>query len=218
MVDLAGSETVRGLSSDASTVAVTNACSYLPFTRHYVLFLDNCFLFFYKVRKTGASGQTLEEAKMINKSLSALGNVINALTDRFKNVASLYISLGIKSLMSSVSIFATVLLLYQRCPQQKRGARALPGFKAHPSATGKSWRQRSHIPYHSLLSKQVLGGDSGVDEMCEYTLFLAHMYPMPAGCTSPPFSAPTPWRRSLLCGLAIGRRRSRTRFIFLSQI
>lgn len=33
------------------------------------------------VRKTGASGQQLEEAKMINKSLSALGNVINALTD-----------------------------------------------------------------------------------------------------------------------------------------
>ena len=31
--------------------------------------------------KTGASGQQLEEAKMINKSLSALGNVINALTD-----------------------------------------------------------------------------------------------------------------------------------------
>jgi kinesin family member 5 len=34
-----------------------------------------------KVGKTGASGQTLEEAKQINKSLSALGNVINALTD-----------------------------------------------------------------------------------------------------------------------------------------
>ena len=32
------------------------------------------------VRKTGAKGQQLEEAKMINKSLSALGNVINALT------------------------------------------------------------------------------------------------------------------------------------------
>jgi len=28
-----------------------------------------------KVGKTNASGQTLEEAKMINKSLSALGNV-----------------------------------------------------------------------------------------------------------------------------------------------
>lgn len=34
-----------------------------------------------KVGKTNASGQTLEEAKMINKSLSALGNVINALTE-----------------------------------------------------------------------------------------------------------------------------------------
>ena len=33
-----------------------------------------------KVEKTGASGQLLEEAKTINKSLSALGNVINALT------------------------------------------------------------------------------------------------------------------------------------------
>ena len=34
-----------------------------------------------KVGKTGAKGQTLEEAKKINKSLSALGMVINALTD-----------------------------------------------------------------------------------------------------------------------------------------
>lgn len=34
-----------------------------------------------QVAKTHASGVTLEEAKMINKSLSALGLVINALTD-----------------------------------------------------------------------------------------------------------------------------------------
>lgn len=34
-----------------------------------------------KIGKTGASGQTLEEAKKINKSLSTLGMVINALTD-----------------------------------------------------------------------------------------------------------------------------------------
>ena len=34
-----------------------------------------------KISKTGAVGQTLEEAKMINKSLTALGQVINALTD-----------------------------------------------------------------------------------------------------------------------------------------
>ncbi|KAL0483681.1 kinesin heavy chain [Acrasis kona] len=34
-----------------------------------------------KVKKTGAAGTRLEEAKTINKSLSCLGNVINALTD-----------------------------------------------------------------------------------------------------------------------------------------
>lgn len=33
-----------------------------------------------KVEKTGAEGKVLEEAKTINKSLSALGNVISALT------------------------------------------------------------------------------------------------------------------------------------------
>ena len=35
-----------------------------------------------KVGKTGAVGQQLEEAKLINKSLSSLGQVINALTDK----------------------------------------------------------------------------------------------------------------------------------------
>jgi len=34
-----------------------------------------------KISKTGATGQTLDEAKKINKSLSALGMVINSLTD-----------------------------------------------------------------------------------------------------------------------------------------
>lgn len=34
-----------------------------------------------KISKTGAAGQTLEEAKTINKSLTTLGLVINNLTD-----------------------------------------------------------------------------------------------------------------------------------------
>ncbi|KAH8584339.1 kinesin heavy chain [Cryptosporidium sp. chipmunk genotype I] len=38
-----------------------------------------------KISKTGAEGLTLDEAKTINKSLSCLGNVINALTDNTKN-------------------------------------------------------------------------------------------------------------------------------------
>lgn len=40
-----------------------------------------------KVGKTGAEGKVLDEAKQINKSLLALGNVINALTeDKVKHV------------------------------------------------------------------------------------------------------------------------------------
>ena len=35
-----------------------------------------------KISKTGASGETLEEAKAINKSLTCLGSVILALTDK----------------------------------------------------------------------------------------------------------------------------------------
>ena len=34
-----------------------------------------------KLAKTGATGQTMEEGKKINLSLTTLGNVINALTD-----------------------------------------------------------------------------------------------------------------------------------------
>ena len=40
-----------------------------------------------KVAKTGASGQTLEEAKKINQSLSALGNVMNSLSSGKGHVA-----------------------------------------------------------------------------------------------------------------------------------
>eukprot|EP00808_Paulinella_micropora_P008317 g60437.t1 len=39
-----------------------------------------------KVLKTGAAGQTLKEAMHINKSLSALGNVINALTSHTSHI------------------------------------------------------------------------------------------------------------------------------------
>ena len=36
-----------------------------------------------RIRTTGATGQQLEEPKKINKSLSCLGNIINALTAHF---------------------------------------------------------------------------------------------------------------------------------------
>lgn len=39
------------------------------------------FLYLCQVSKTGAEGSVLDEAKNINKSLSALGNVISALAE-----------------------------------------------------------------------------------------------------------------------------------------
>ena len=43
-------------------------------------YILNTFLGSEKISKTGAKGQSLEEAKKINQSLSALGNCISALT------------------------------------------------------------------------------------------------------------------------------------------
>jgi len=58
LVDLAGSEMVQ-------------------ISQHYVNLKQTLL----QVNKTGATGQTLEEAKKINRSLTSLGMVINALTD-----------------------------------------------------------------------------------------------------------------------------------------
>lgn len=41
----------------------------------------SCVIYPFKVSKTGAEGAVLDEAKNINKSLSALGNVISALAE-----------------------------------------------------------------------------------------------------------------------------------------
>ena len=58
-----------------------------------------------KVGKTGASGQTLEEAKKINKSLSALGMVINALTDGKVRSILRTLHLDIETVLPSLPIF-----------------------------------------------------------------------------------------------------------------
>lgn len=58
-----------------------------------------------KVGKTGASGQTLEEAKKINKSLSALGMVINALTDGKVCLMLQTLCLDIETVLPSLRTF-----------------------------------------------------------------------------------------------------------------
>lgn len=67
LVDLAGSEKVRFFAYNC-----TCSCDVERYSS---------VLLWLQVSKTGAEGTVLDEAKNINKSLSALGNVISALAD-----------------------------------------------------------------------------------------------------------------------------------------
>jgi hypothetical protein len=53
-------------------------CTYII---HDVSLFYTCCFYYIQVSKTGAEGAVLDEAKNINKSLSALGNVISALAE-----------------------------------------------------------------------------------------------------------------------------------------
>ena len=88
-----------------------------------------------KVGKTGASGQTLEEAKKINKSLSALGMVINALTD---SKVWFIASNGLQS------ADLNCLPLGETHP--------LPRFQAHPYSPRVTGRKLKNDSHHQLLS------------------------------------------------------------------
>lgn len=95
LVDLAGSEKVRNIivtpillfQSFYFNVMVIWRCYFLWQIAFCVLTARNMkrnfslILLSFQVSKTGAEGTVLDEAKNINKSLSALGNVISALAD-----------------------------------------------------------------------------------------------------------------------------------------
>ena len=82
--------------------------------------------------RTGASGSRLKEGAMINQSLSALGNVINALTK--KN----------KSHKGKAGEPVVVLLTTAKAEQVKQVTCALPQFQANTAATGFARGQLVH--------------------------------------------------------------------------
>ncbi len=84
LVDLAGSEKVENTLGER--LFIINFIMIVPvllFTCLSLIFDFTRFIFFsfFQVSKTGAAGAVLDEAKNINKSLSALGNVISALAE-----------------------------------------------------------------------------------------------------------------------------------------
>lgn len=86
-----------------------------------------------KVGKTGASGQTLEEAKKINKSLSALGMVINALTDSKVRLTDVY-----------QNLFVDIVTPVE--------THSLPGLQTHTNPTRIPRRQLAHDTHYQLLA------------------------------------------------------------------
>jgi hypothetical protein len=82
LVDLAGSERIaRRLLAEAlmpGGLLLTCCCAWLQVGKLNLVDLAGS----ERVHITGATGKRLEESKKINASLSALGNVIAALTDR----------------------------------------------------------------------------------------------------------------------------------------
>lgn len=69
---------IKTISSKLCLVDLAGSEKVLSLFFFFLLFVSS---FPFQVGKTGASGTTLDEARNINLSLSALGNVINALTD-----------------------------------------------------------------------------------------------------------------------------------------
>lgn len=63
-----------------------------------------------RILKTGASGQTMEEAKAINLSLSALGDVISALQKKQPHIPYRYLNFEYQS-MKRFLLLLTFLML-----------------------------------------------------------------------------------------------------------
>lgn len=102
-----------------------------------------------KVEKTGAEGRVLEEAKTINKSLSALGNVINALTcnPQGKSNHIPYRDSKLTRILQD-SLVSFLCLLYLACfPFITYSAEDSPGMPV---------REDIHVLYYCVVAHQAL--------------------------------------------------------------
>ncbi|MCJ1368777.1 hypothetical protein MMC16_007925, partial [Acarospora aff. strigata] len=86
--------------------------------------------------KTAAEGQTLEEGKLINKSLSALGNVVNALTDGKSNHVPYRDSKLTRVLQDSLGGTANTALIICCSPSLDNAAETLSSLRFGVRARG----------------------------------------------------------------------------------
>lgn len=100
----------------------------------------------FQVSKTGAEGAVLDEAKNINKSLSALGNVIAALSEGTVSASTA----SPPSPASPPPDGAACVGLEKPRP--------LPGQQDDPDPAGLSGRKLSHHHHHLLLAVRLQRG------------------------------------------------------------
>ena len=153
LVDLAGSERVCGGWTGAGSTLRTLWGS-ISFVKDHSIWPHVL-----QVDRTDAQGLTLDEAKMINKSLSALGNVINSLTDPtvgtvfFMSVTygDFVIQMGRKKVHTHTHIYsvnAQYSILLSPIPWIDFSGYPHPvsRLKVDPHSARVSGRQLTHVP------------------------------------------------------------------------
>lgn len=110
-----------------------------------------------KVGKTGASGQTLEEAKKINKSLSALGMVINSLTDGKSSHVPYRDSKLTRILQESLGGNSRTTLIINCSPSSYNDAETLSTLRFGMRAKSIKNKAKVNAELSPLELKQLLG-------------------------------------------------------------
>jgi len=110
------------------------------------------------VSKTGAKDQRLEEAKQINKSLSALGNVIKALTDNKSTYVPYRDSKLTRMLQDSLGGGARAALIIACSPSSYNIPETISTLRFGTRAKYIKNKLRMHVGY---------GGDAGMNEVLQ---------------------------------------------------
>ena len=101
-----------------------------------------------RVSKTGATGDKLKEGANINKSLSALGNVINALAEQSKKSKKVFIPYAAQFRRNSGAIRRNSLTLHPTISQ-------VPQLEADARPPGVLRRQQRHGDARGDLARRV---------------------------------------------------------------
>ncbi|KAK9806816.1 hypothetical protein WJX72_003710 [[Myrmecia] bisecta] len=104
--------------------------------------------------KTGAEGQTFDEGKQINKSLSALGNVVNTLTDGRKGAYIPYRDSKLtRVLQDSLGGTAKTALIICCSPSQDNGFETLSSLRFGTRAKGIAHTLQVNAPKRSVAEE-----------------------------------------------------------------